>query len=587
MRIVTFRVFVKRSLYVAVFSERFVSSKRTTTSLHDAREVTVWATPRASRRATFPRFMPLAPPAARLSRACEPLDARDHPSVTRWLSRQNRGSVAADRGSREETCTSQPFAPRGPTGVVTAGLSGVDPAPNGAPREPHRAARLALGKRPRLDHAEAEAEPSGSTSAANAPTFFRSMAHAVSSASETSSGDVSIETEKKKGEAGKTNEARAALDPRDIDEGVAWLRRCHARLVRVVAAVVVARARARVAARGARASARGAEAARREAVSLPETTTDDARAPDCARLRPYAADRASRLSRPFSSFCDDGVDNTAARVTENPAAYRVGGLGSIPRAARGPSVGRVAGSGKKNQNLPERETAAARVARARAERLFVRSSPSSSNPSKRATTTTTTANDDFVTSVGIRPTNRRGVRKNGFFLGGSPLRGAAGAARLREAQSLFRVDRSRVHGFGVFSREAVPRGMPVMEYVGEVVRRPVADRRERAAGGFGARGDLPSTYMFALDENDADSRVVDAARKGNLARFANHSCAPNCATRSVVLANRRRVVLFTLRDVQRGEEVTYDYQFAPEIPERETPCACGAAACRGVINVRA
>ena len=141
--------------------------------------------------------MPLAPPAARLSRACEPLDARDHPSVTRWLSRQNRGSVAADRGSREETCTSQPFAPRGPAGVVTAGLSGVDPAPNGAPREPHRAARLALGKRPRLDR-EAEAEPSGSTSAANARTFFRSMAHAVSSASETSSGDVSIETKKKK-----------------------------------------------------------------------------------------------------------------------------------------------------------------------------------------------------------------------------------------------------------------------------------------------------------------------------------------------------------------------------------------------------
>ena len=438
--------------------------------------------------------------------------------------------------------------------MVAAGLSGVDPAPNGAPREPHRAARLALGKRPRLDR-EAEAEPSGSTSAANARTFFRSMAHAVSSASETSSGGVSGETKKKK--ARKTNQARAALDPRDIDEGVAWLRRCHARLVRVVATVVVARARARVAARGARASARGAEAARREAVSLPETTTDDARAPDCARLRPYAADRASR---PFSSFCDGGVDNTAARVTENPAAYRVGGLGSIP----------------------ERETAAARVARARAERLFLRSSPSSSR-SKRATTTTT-ANDDFVTSVGIRPTNRRGVRKNGFFLGGSPLRGAAGAARLREAQSLFRVDRSRVHGFGVFSREAVPRGMPVMEYVGEVVRRPVADRRERAAGGFLQN---PSTYMFALDENDADSRVVDAARKGNLARFANHSCAPNCATRSVVLANRRRVVLFTLRDVRRGEELTYDYQFAPECPERETPCACGAAACRGVINVRA
>ena len=232
--------------------------------------------------------MPLAPPAARLSRACEPLDARDHPSVTRWLSRQNRGSVAADRGSREETCTSQPFAPRGPAGVVAAGLSGVDPAPNGAPREPHRAARLALGKRPRLDR-EAEAEPSGSTSAANARTFFRSMAHAVSSASETSSGGVSVETKKKK--ARKTNQARAALDPRDIDEGVAWLRRCHARLVRVVATVVVARA-ARASPREARARLR---AARKPLGAKPFlyrkrrlTTRARRTARACVRTRPIA-----------------------------------------------------------------------------------------------------------------------------------------------------------------------------------------------------------------------------------------------------------------------------------------------------------
>ena len=233
--------------------------------------------------------MPLAPPAARLSRACEPLDARDHPSVTRWLSRQNRGSVAADRGSREETCTSQPFAPRGPAGVVAAGLSGVDPAPNGAPREPHRAARLALGKRPRLDR-EAEAEPSGSTSAANARTFFRSMAHAVSSASETSSGGVSVETKKKM--ARKTNQARAALDPRDIDEGVAWLRRCHARLVRVVATVVVARARARASPREARARLR---AARKPLGAKPFlyrkrrlTTRARRTARACVRTRPIA-----------------------------------------------------------------------------------------------------------------------------------------------------------------------------------------------------------------------------------------------------------------------------------------------------------
>ena len=239
-----------------------------------------------------------------------------------------------------------------------------------------------------------------------------------------------------------------------------------------------------------------------------------------------------------------------------------------------------------NTRSAERETAAALAARARAKRLFApaRRSRAESRAASRGSSRKDKEKDkdkDKETG-GSFSTERRGA--NGC-LAGVPLRGSAGARRLREAQSLFRVDRSRVHGFGVFSREAVPKGTPVMEYVGEVVRRPVADRRERAA--LDASGPNPSTYMFALDERDADSRVVDAARKGNLARFANHSCAPNCETKSVVLQNERRVVLFTTRDVKRGEELTYDYQFAPECPERETPCACGAAACRGVINVRA
>ena len=553
------------------------------TTRETTREVTA-ARPRARCRATFARGMTPATAAECLPPAREPLDARDHRAVTRWLSRQNRASVAADRGSREETCTSQPFAPRRPTGIVAAGQSGVDPTSNDTPRESHRAARVALGKRPRLDR-EGEAEPSGS-SAANASRFV-SIARACSSSStggtsRSASGDVPARDIDEKKDAADEKRAvfsrkkrnhedvRAALDPRDIDEGVAWLRQCHARLLQIIAASVVARARARVAARGARAAARGAEAARQdEAAAKKKKHTETAsgfsdarvqtRAPrstasdGCARLRPF-------IDRDVRSF---GVDTNGARFTTTLAAY-----------------------GVENTRSAERETAAALAARARAKRLFApaRRSRAESRAASRGSSRKDKEKDkdkDKETG-GSFSTERRGA--NGC-LAGVPLRGSAGARRLREAQSLFRVDRSRVHGFGVFSREAVPKGTPVMEYVGEVVRRPVADRRERAA--LDASGPNPSTYMFALDERDADSRVVDAARKGNLARFANHSCAPNCETKSVVLQNERRVVLFTTRDVKRGEELTYDYQFAPECPERETPCACGAAACRGVINVRA
>jgi hypothetical protein len=245
-------------------------------SLHDARETTTptEATPRARCRAAVPRGMTSATPASpRLPRALDPSDASEHRGVTRWLSRQDRASRAmADRGSLEETRAATPFAPPRAAGIVAAGQSGFDPAPTGAPRDPHRAARVALGKRPRLTR-EGEAEPSGSR------TPFVSMARACSSRSDhsvsRSSGGVEAPRDKKARESKKTPEdVRAALDPRDIDEGVAWLRQCHARLTQIVAASVVARARARRRARRARGGARRGSLAARGNVLVRATRSD-------------------------------------------------------------------------------------------------------------------------------------------------------------------------------------------------------------------------------------------------------------------------------------------------------------------------
>ena len=170
-------------------------------------------------------------------------------------------------------------------------------------------------------------------------------------------------------------------------------------------------------------------------------------------------------------------------------------------------------------------------------------------------------------------------------------------ARVRALAPYFRVDRSKIHGVGVYAACDVPAREILMEYVGEVIRRPVADRREsaarrRAVAAAAAEGRSPSaaelasasTYMFTLDH--ASGTIVDATKKGNTTRWVNHSCEPNCATRCVVLDGKRRVVLYSSRNVEAGEELTYDYQFAPDAPENEVPCACGAPTCRGTINVR-
>lgn len=86
--------------------------------------------------------------------------------------------------------------------------------------------------------------------------------------------------------------------------------------------------------------------------------------------------------------------------------------------------------------------------------------------------------------------------------------------------------------------------------------------------------------MFRID----DYEVVDATMHGNAARFINHSCEPNCYSRVVVVDGQKHIVIFALRKIYRGEELTYDYKFPIEEPGNKLPCNCGAKKCRKFLN---
>lgn len=60
-------------------------------------------------------------------------------------------------------------------------------------------------------------------------------------------------------------------------------------------------------------------------------------------------------------------------------------------------------------------------------------------------------------------------------------------------------------------------------------------------------------YMFRLDED----RVVDATISGGLARYINHSCNPNCVAETVEVERDLRIIIFTKRRINRGEEVNH------------------------------
>lgn len=71
---------------------------------------------------------------------------------------------------------------------------------------------------------------------------------------------------------------------------------------------------------------------------------------------------------------------------------------------------------------------------------------------------------------------------------------------------------------------------------------------------------------------------------GNAARFINHSCEPNCYSRVINVEGRKHIVIFALRKIYRGEELTYDYKFPIEDASNKLNCNCGARRCRRFLN---
>lgn len=161
----------------------------------------------------------------------------------------------------------------------------------------------------------------------------------------------------------------------------------------------------------------------------------------------------------------------------------------------------------------------------------------------------------------------------------SDLLGKSGAFAAREKRLL--LGRSSIHSWGLFAGEDIEAGDMVVEYVGEVIRHSVANVRERRYElALRARGssDIASSYLFRLS---AES-VIDATHKGNISRFINHSCDPTCMAR---ILDGRRIIMYARRDIQRGEEITYDYKFPHEDdPDKKIKCLCGARQCRGYLN---
>ena len=134
---------------------------------------------------------------------------------------------------------------------------------------------------------------------------------------------------------------------------------------------------------------------------------------------------------------------------------------------------------------------------------------------------------------------------------------------------------SSIHGRGVFALKSIVKGTRIIEYKGTLITDKEADRRYSRM-----HENSPHTMLFSLD----GGWVIDATRRGNSARWINHSCAPNCE----IEEEGRRVFIEAARNIRAGEELTYDYNLQigekhTKKAKREHACFCKARRCRGTM----
>jgi histone-lysine N-methyltransferase SETD1 len=150
---------------------------------------------------------------------------------------------------------------------------------------------------------------------------------------------------------------------------------------------------------------------------------------------------------------------------------------------------------------------------------------------------------------------------------------SSGELTLKRKKIMFK--KSPIHDFGVYALEHISKDEFVMEYTGVVYRTSIGDVKERR---YVLEG-MDSTYLFSVQ----DQATIDATYHGNVARFVNHSCSPNCTPKCRVIAGKKRILIYALQDIEPGSEITYDYKFPVE-EDNKIKCLCGSANCRGYLN---
>ncbi|XP_050537342.1 probable histone-lysine N-methyltransferase set-23 [Daktulosphaira vitifoliae] len=136
-------------------------------------------------------------------------------------------------------------------------------------------------------------------------------------------------------------------------------------------------------------------------------------------------------------------------------------------------------------------------------------------------------------------------------------------------------------GYGLFTNNPIKKGQFICEYAGEIIDTIEAKKRAQFDN---------KNYIFVINEhfsNCIKTTIIDNTYIGNIGRYINHSCQPNCAVIPVrVNSFIPRLAIFSLKDIKINEEITYNYGIDNSLPitnTSKTKCLCKTDVCRGYL----
>ncbi len=134
-----------------------------------------------------------------------------------------------------------------------------------------------------------------------------------------------------------------------------------------------------------------------------------------------------------------------------------------------------------------------------------------------------------------------------------------------ETTPLIEHRKSKIQGWGVFATQPINKNKRIITYDGEKIANRESERREEQY--------LSAGHIWCFKLNRGFAR--DAAVGGNMARFVNHACKPNCYVRVI----GDTIWIIASRNIRKGEELTYNYNTNGEAT---IPCKCRPR-CKGML----